>query len=283
LHLTACSHAESVEFGKPLPLGTVRDKKLEEVSGMVASRRNLGVLWVHNDGSNGRLFALHTNGQVLATYKLTAEVVDVEDIAIGPGPEAGTPYIYLGDTGDNNGNRKFIRVYRFAEPVLPSDRGSNKVIDLREFDTIQLRYPDGRYDAEALMIDPHSGDLFIVTKQQKKARIYCASKKQLTNGAEVTLLFVCELSFREASAGDISPSGGEIILRWEAAARLWRRRLGESIQDAFSRTPVAVPVVGPPKEPNGESIAFHPNGGGYYTLSEGRNQPIYFIPRTRRE
>jgi hypothetical protein len=38
-----------------------------------------------------------------------------------------------------------------------------------------------------------------------------------------------------------------------------------------------VAVVGPPQEPNGEAVAFRPDGLGCYTASEGKAQPIYFL------
>ncbi len=31
-------------------------------------------------------------------------------------------------------------------------------------DTLTLRYPDGPHDSEALMVDPRSGDLYVVVK-----------------------------------------------------------------------------------------------------------------------
>jgi hypothetical protein len=38
-----------------------------------------------------------------------------------------------------------------------------------------------------------------------------------------------------------------------------------------------MPVVGPPAEPNGEGIAWSADGRGFYTLSEGKRQPIYYF------
>jgi hypothetical protein len=47
------------------------------------------------------------------------------------------------------------------------------------------------------------------------------------------------------------------------------------VGEALAGEPCDVPVVGPPEEPQGETIAFTPGGRGYYTLSEGVFQPIY--------
>ena len=57
----------------------------------------------------------------------------------------------------------------------------------------------------------------------------------------------------------------------------WDRLAGESVTSAFARPGQAVPVIGPPVEPNGEGIAFLPDGKGYVTISEGVNPAIYFF------
>jgi hypothetical protein len=49
------------------------------------------------------------------------------------------------------------------------------------------------------------------------------------------------------------------------------------VSDALARPATQIPVVGPPNEPNGESISFLPDNSGYVTLSEGENQPVYFF------
>lgn len=43
---------------------------------------------------------------------------DVEDIAIGPGPEAGVDYIYVSDTGNNDKDRDVVQIYRIREPDM---------------------------------------------------------------------------------------------------------------------------------------------------------------------
>jgi len=61
--------------------GTASPNALTEASGIAASRRNAGVLWTHNDGSRERIFALSTNGALLAGFNLNENVDDVEDLA----------------------------------------------------------------------------------------------------------------------------------------------------------------------------------------------------------
>jgi hypothetical protein len=42
---------------------------------------------------------------------------------------------------------------------------------------------------------------------------------------------------------------------------------------------VAAPVIGRPVEPNGESIAYDSANRGYFTVSEGDGQSLYFFAR----
>src|SRR2546430_1371493 len=116
---------------------------------------------------------------------------------------------------------------------------------------------------ETLMIDPLTGDLFIATKQTTVSRIYTATKAELNAGGTNTLHFVREINFNVANGGDISPTGGEIIIRQEDFAQLWIRAPGQSVSNALGGTPISIPVVGRPTEPNGEAIGFDPIGRGY--------------------
>ncbi len=116
-------------------------------------------------------FALSGSGQLLATIDVDgATAVDWEDIAVGP-PSSTVAAdrssstgqtLYLADIGDNGRSRRSITVYRTPEPAVdPSSAGTTAHVTA---DALSFTYPDGPHDAEALMVDPRSGDLVIVTK-----------------------------------------------------------------------------------------------------------------------
>jgi len=263
-------------------LGAVQGFEIQEASGIVASRQNAGILWTHNDSSyRGVVFALSTNGALLGRYAIPSVFYgDFEDIAIGPGPSPESQYIYLGDIGDNFAARSSIRVFRFAEPAVYTYQASNpRYESVTGAQEIELTYPDGPFNAEALMVDPRDGDLFIATKLLGGSRIYRASRAELDGGGPVTLTFVRQVGFFKVSGGDISPDGRLVALRRGNSAAMWIRPPGQSIGDALGGIPISVPVIGEPAELNGEAIGFHPTGLGYYTISEGPNQPIYFFRR----
>ena len=254
-------------------LGKIKAPELEETSGLAASRLNPDVLWLHNDGDSGQLFAVSTSGKLAAFLSCKTPIKDLEDIAIGPGPQQGVDYLYLGDIGDNDGRRREIRVVRFPEPNLAGQRGLQ--LTVADAEEIRLTYPDGPHDAEALLIEPVTGDLFIVTKEKNGARLYTVGGAELKAGAVAKLRAAGKLDVDEVSAGAISPDGRHILLRREKEGWLWKRKAGESVADALQRKPQKVPVLGKRQGPNGESIGFSPKGDSYFTVSEGKKQAIY--------
>ncbi|HKQ38456.1 MAG TPA: lamin tail domain-containing protein [Verrucomicrobiae bacterium] len=266
----ACDVCTSFEPGTNW--GTVTSGNIREASGIAASARNPGVLWTHNDGPRSRIFALSTNGALLATYNFSQPVDDFEDVAVGGG------YVYMGDIGGSQsltGTRSSIRILRAPEPPVNLEWAVNPVsIDLGQVEVFTLPYPDGSYDAETVWFDSVSNAVYVVTKDPSSARIYRADLQAST------LEFVTSLNFPLVSGGDISADGSKIALRREHAALLWGRCDGEPIADALARTGIAIPVIGPPTEPNGEGIGFLRDGTGYVTISEGQNQPIYFFQAT---
>ena len=137
-----------------------------ELSGLVASRRQPGVLWgIEDSGNTPSLVGLRADGTFLGRYAVTgAENVDWEDVAA-----AGSD-IYAADIGDNLSARAEIAVYRVPEPDA-STGGGPTVPATR----LTLAYPDGAHDAESLLVDPRTRELIVVTKDfAGPGRVYVA-------------------------------------------------------------------------------------------------------------
>ncbi len=280
--LVTTSSFAAPTFANAVTNGMVNFAGLGEASGVQASRNNADVLYTHNDsGHPSEVFVLDTQGRLLATYALPGNI-DNEDIAIGPGPVTNVLYLYIGDIGDNAAGRANIKIYQVPEPAIYSRQYTNPVTaGLKGMRTITLTYPDGARNAESMCVDPVTGDLFIVTKENT-ARIYTAPKSQLDTNDSFVLTFVRTLNFTIPCAADISPSGNEIIIRHEDFARLWLRTNGQSISNALSGTAISIPVTGTANgEPNGEAIGFDSIGSGYFTLSDdATTQPLRYFART---
>ena len=268
-------------FANGVAKGSATNSHITEASGLVASRTNADVLWTHNDGSKpAALYAIDSHGSFLGTFLLAGiQAIDCEDVAIGPGPVAGVSYLYLGDIGDNTDARSTIQVYRVAEPTVLST-GGDQSQTLSNVDILTLSYPDGAHDAETLLSDPWTGDLLVISKTQTPNRIYRAAAASLMSGNTIPMSLMGTVDFSDVSAGDISSTGSEILLRREDFAELFVRSPGQSVAQALATTPFQVPVIGTPTEPNGEAIGFSATGRGYFTLSEGLNQPLYYFRRT---
>ena len=284
LGLVKVSSMAAPTFATGSNAGNVLVSGLTECSGIVASRNNASVLWVHNDSNDSaRLFALDTQGRRLGTYNLTgASHTDYEDIGIGPGPLTNVLYLYVGDIGDNGGSRSNIRIYQIPEPAVHARQYTNPpTVGVKGVRAITLNYPDNAHNAESLFVDPLTGDLFIVTKESTTSRIYSTTQAALNSGTNVILTFVRNLTFDIPSSADISSRGSEIIIRQEEFAHLWTRTNGQTISNALAAVPVTIPVIGTPTEFNGEAVTFDANGNGYYTLSETNStQPLYYFART---
>ena len=246
-------------------LGTLQDPRLNEVSGVVASRTQPGVLWVHNDsGDTARIFGIGTDGVTRAEVQVAgAEARDWEDIAMGAGPD-GRDWIYVADTGDNRRVRDSVQLYRFPEPAAA---GAGRVVAER----IDVTYPDGRsYDVEALMIDPRTGDALLVTKVWTgPVQLMRVPQAQLASGTARAEL-VAELPFGAlVTGGDISRDGSSILIRNYDTAAVWRRGPAETIEQALVREPSKVDA---PDE--SEAIAFTPDGQAWLSIPEGEGAPI---------
>ncbi|MEX0882193.1 MAG: hypothetical protein WDZ72_01845 [Cyclobacteriaceae bacterium] len=261
-------------FSGPKAAGKLENKEIDEASGMVVSRTHQNIIYTHNDsGGQPIIFMIDT----LAAYrgKIVLEGIenrDWEDIAIGPGPIEGKSYVYVGDIGDNFSTNEKLYIYRFPEPEFIEE-----TITIFP-DKIILEYPDSPRDAETLLIDPWNGDLFILTKRDSSNTLYSASFDDLKEeGQDKTRLLekVMKIPITMSVAGDISADGKQVLIKNYWVIYYWLRREGESLPEVLQRKPVLLPYN---PEPQGESIAFKPDGNTYFTLSEKklRVDPVLF-------
>ena len=86
-----------------------------------------------------------------------------------------------------------------------------------------------------------------------------------------------------AVGGDISRDGSLVIIRTKPKRRnkslsqrvlLWRREPGTKLWKAFDNPLCVMPSLW---EPQGEAVCFDADGLGYFTVSEGNSQPIYYF------
>jgi hypothetical protein len=213
----------SGRYHAAVKLADLADRSIKESSGVVASRRNPGLYWTHNDSGDGPfIYAFDTSGKSAGVWRVAgATADDWEDIAAGPGPKAGVNYLYVGDIGDNSKDRDEVIVYRVPEPVItPADAGttSSTPATTEPSEPIYLKYPDGPRNAEALLVHPQTGDLYIVTKRQDHpAGVYKVTAAALLEPQVQTMTKVGEIELPSVipglvTGGDIAPDGRRLIL-----------------------------------------------------------------------
>jgi hypothetical protein len=266
------SGLDTTKLFNPIPVvNDLARADLLEISGVAASRINPGILYIHDDSGNPNQVYL-TDGSGADKGTLTLTPVgnrDWEDIAVGPGPVAGVSYVYVGDIGDNDSKYSSVFVYRFPEPYL-TGKTLPFVSDISTVDKIELKYPDGPGDAETLMVDPLTKDIYIASKQSNLSKIYVARYPQSTTSVTV-MTPVVQLYFNKATGGDISPDGTEILLRSNELIWYWKLPAGTSISAGLLTQPEVAPYAD--NEPQGEGVGFAADGSGYYTDTEIKGYP----------
>jgi len=250
--------------------GSVESPAATELSGLVRSRTQRDVMWTHNDsGDRPRVLAISPRGRVLAEVAVSgADSRDWEDIA------AGRDTLLIGDIGDNDAERESIVVYRIDEPRIAG--GANTVKTTARAGRIDLRYPDGAHDAEALLRDPDSGAIVIVEKRMDgRSGVYVADAPKPGRPATMRRAGRLFLGRGElVTAGDVSADGTTIALRTYHHAFVWRRAEGEPVADALLRKPCQVQAE--MNEGQTETIALTADGRAFYSVPEGE------VPAIRR-
>ena len=275
-------------FSNPVDRGALDNPEIVEASGIVASRKNANALWTHNDsGGAPKVYLISDSGQTLATYVLAGvKSRDWEDIAIGPGPIAGETYVYVGEIGDNNAQYPVKKIYRFVEPKASED---SPVDTIRQVDELRVMYPDGPRDAETLLVDPFTKDIYIISKRERRVNIYRAAFPQSTdslNALEKPGQIPREQVgiLEQLVGGDVSADGKEVLLKSYVQVFYWQREGPKtSLVDLLQTESKVLPYV---PEPQGEAIGFAADGSGYFTLSEqqsGIEPRLYFYKREEKE
>jgi len=144
-------------------------KKIKESSGLIKLDNRL---WTLNDsGGKSALYQIdERNGRIIKTLNIkNAYNRDWEDLAYDDN------YVYIGDFGNNRGNRKDLKIYKIPRASLRTQKSVRA-------QTIHFSYSDQRsfkskprktnYDCEAMVA--HNGKLYLFSKnwQNQKTRLY---------------------------------------------------------------------------------------------------------------
>lgn len=278
----ACSQkkeqrADSNIFLQGKKLAEVSSNKILEISGLAESVSNPGLFWIHNDSGNApEVFLVDRDLNIRLTCIVEGvQNRDWEDITVGPGPEEGKTYIYLGEIGDNFAQFPYKNIYRFEEPVLKKDVQSLTII---AFDRITFRLPDAQKDTESLMIDPVSKSIFIISKRESPVYLYELKYPQSTTDT-LTANKLMPIPYTQIVGADFSADGRELIMKNYVNVYYWK--INGTITESLRQPPYIVEYE---SEPQGEAITFARDGSGFYTISEkpkDQQSFLYFYPRKK--
>jgi len=276
---TACSKGEGqidlFELGRPM--AELDKKDLAEASGLAASVNNPGWLWTLNDSDNtADVFLIDQKTNIKLACRLKGvRNRDWEDIAVGPGPEKGKSYVYVGDIGDNNAVFPVKYIYRFEEPI--AQEGVVE-IEITTISKITFTLEGIQKDTETLLLDPRTKDLFVVTKREKPVTVYQLKYPYSTTDTVTASQFIT-LPLSYIVGGSISADGSEILLKNYDHIYYWKGSPKRPIGETLMREPTKLPYK---PEPQGEAIAWAYDGSGFFTVSEnvmGKRSYLFFYKR----
>ena len=230
---------------------------VDEASGIADSYANPGYLWVEQDSGNPPELRLIKHDGTIAKniFIKNSTNRDWEELQVSNGPDASKKYVYVGDIGDNDAVFQSCSIYRFIEPSASTDTVFN-------FDKIDFKYPDMPHDAEAMLIDPSTKDIYIITKRDAVSKIYKIAYPQ--NIASLnTAEFVMDLPYKGVVGAAISADGKEILLK--TYSNIYYYKGGGTVADVLKQLPLTLSYQ---VEPQGEAICLTNDNSGFYTLSE---------------
>lgn len=234
---------------------TIEDPRVTESSGLAASRAHPGIYWTHNDSDDGPyIYAVDSRtGKTVATITMrgVGQPRDVEAISLGPDGN-----LYVGDIGDNlNGSWDHVWIYRLPEPKVLKDA----TVRATQFD---VKYADGARNAEALMVHPKTGRVYIASKNEDGGGLY-EGPAELTTGRTNVFRQVGEVPW--VTDGAFSPDGKELVLRSYFSARAYAFENGRLGADHAVQAPL---------QGQAESVTYTADGSALMFGSEGERSDV---------
>ncbi|HEV7648380.1 MAG TPA: hypothetical protein VGP26_09485 [Actinophytocola sp.] len=245
----------------------MKDPKLAELSGLYADKDR----WyaVNDGGEKATVVVLKKDCTVERQIIGQIDPFDVEDL--GRAPDGA---FLLADGGDNNLERTTAALIS----LTPAGKST----------LFRLTYPDGKHDAEALLVGANGAPYFI-TKEPGNAGVY-SPIRQLKSPGPTPMKKVATIKLaatntpggpvpgavgsRTVTGGAVSPDGKVVAVRTYTDAYLYAAP-DKDVVKALSTKPVRVPL---PNEAQGEAIAFE-GDGSLVAASEKVGQPIQLVAK----
>ena len=276
---------ENNAFEKAEVIARIASKEINESSGLAVSKCQSDIFWTHNDSGDGPfVYAFNSKGEARGTFRIpNITNTDWEDMASVKTPDGC--FLLIGEIGDNDRKREVHEIFRLREPTVSetTERSSRKApVTVADAEILRFRYPDERHDAEALLVEPISQTMYVVSKQfSGPANVYeirpdfeAADVKTATKIAEISVPAEPEGFI---TSGDISPDGKHVLLcDYYAGYELQLPPNAVSFNEIWKQKPSAFDLG--PRE-IGESIAFGNDANNVFATTERLNAPLIRVVR----
>ena len=266
--------------------GLVLDARLQEISGVAASRRDDDRLWMINDGgSDPELHAVTRRGGRIASLRIAGVTnTDWEDLAAFE--LDGHHYLLVADTGDNGGLRKTLQLHVVEEPAQPVDGSVTPAW------SIVFRWPDGPRDCEAVAVDAAGGQVLLVSKKRQPPELFALPLRPHGDAPQVArrlgeLAGVPQGDPDEVRANpdlarirsqvtaiDIAPDGHAMAVLTYRDVLLYPRHGREAWARAVARRPTVHPL---PWLPQAEALAWSADSRALYATGEISPSPLLYL------
>ena len=239
---------------------------IKESSGLIYMDNQL---WTHNDsGNEAKLYQIDTNsGEILKTVTINnASNIDWEDISYDDN------YIYIGDFGNNNGDRSDLKIYKIVRDELNTEDSIDaEVINFNYSDQTQLG--DRDFDCEAMVV--HKDKLYLFSKDWNdfQTRLYVLD----TQAGTQTANYIESFNIQGLVTGATFNSELNTLLLSTYSTRLnvsiWSfSNFNNNFFDGESKQL----ILTPPLQAQVEGITFIDNNH-LYLSSEAFSEPTYGI------
>jgi hypothetical protein len=262
----------------PIVAGQLAAPPRNETSGLAASLRTPGLLWLHDDsGGDAALFAVGPDGRTRGRLEIAGvRNVDWEDLASAE--LDGRPWLVIGDVGDNLARRASVALHFVEEPTKPATPRATPAATLR------VRYADGPRDCEGVAVDPRERAVYLLSKRDLPPRLYRVELPSPLRSGDVVARQVglvpglpqpTEAQRRlkghlgrhraEPCALDFAADGSAALVVTYGDVLLFPRRSGATWAEALQGTPVRLAEHGLPQA---EAGCFARDGRTIHVASE---------------
>src|SRR5262249_21771440 len=173
--------------------------------------------------------------------------------------------------GDNGSRRESVQILKMVEPERLDGAPLIPAI-------LPFRYAGGPRNAEALIVDPVSARVFVITKNVLSLgdvfRVDRLGDREGGTAVRIRTLRARREYDAATTAASAHPSGERLLIR--TYTRVWELRSpgARAFEDVLDADPVAVPAA---RQPQAEAISYTLDGRDYLLGGEGVDSPIFRV------